>query len=782
MIKRQARDATLALFPNCFFELVFMVFRFGPHELNSNGFELRRAGRRVHLASRPMELLFLLVERHGKLVSREEIARSLWPGLQPGDLVARINTAVAQIRASLQEDASKPRYIETVIGKGYRFVGAVVVSAETPSTTAPSDEDGSACEAIDIPTGWPAVAERASSEGSTKSAVALLDLPVPVALPANPADSAPDAVDPPAVWVLPVVIVLVAMILGWIYRGRFYGNHPEPSPLVADRQITTNDAEYAVSVAAISPDATLLAYMDPTGIFIVELATGRTRQIPGPNLRATRIAWFADQAHLVLTGLTPEGDRPEIWVLGTADRVPRLFRRDADNGVPAPDGSSIAFTANNGSEILLAAPDGTGERSVTRGREGELFSALFWSPDGTRLNFEQRSAPEHPSSDFESNFVWSYRSMLVATGRETAVVNDLPFEWAGETVDGSLFYMRTRPTTDQAHNGIWKIKIDPRTGGFLGKPVRLAPFGLYDLWTGMSISRKGEIAALKQDWRQNVYYGDLSDANKKLSDVQALTSNVATDCPHSWDLHGKVVYFESNRVGHQYHLFRKAILSANAEMLTVGDGQQFFPTLMADGKTLVYEQSQQNGDRAIYRARDDGKQATLVLKEDPLDEWRCPTMPGAGCVLRKTEGQRSFAFYALDLTSGKRQQIAYTAWQPTLLGDWALSPDGKTVALPNHEPGSPTIRLLSLDGRQRESVIRVHQTAQLWGLHWAQDGQGFFAQVRNGARSRMQFIDNNGNVSVLRETTGNTWAIPSRDGNKLAFVDSVEAQNVFLWH
>src|ERR1700677_3477337 len=105
--------------------MLTMLLRFGPNELNPASFELRRSRRRIRLATQPMELLLLLVQRRGELVTREEIARSLWPGLDVEDLAARINTAVAQIRAALSEDASKPRYIETVFGKGYRFIGVV---------------------------------------------------------------------------------------------------------------------------------------------------------------------------------------------------------------------------------------------------------------------------------------------------------------------------------------------------------------------------------------------------------------------------------------------------------------------------------------------------------------------------------------------------------------------------------------------------------------------------------------------------------------------------------
>ena len=103
-----------------------MLFRFGPYELDQASFELRRSNRRVRLAARPMELLLLLVKRRGEFGHT--------PKRSPGrsgqrtdfeDLDARINTAIAQIRYALIEEAAKPRYLETVIGKGYRFIGAV---------------------------------------------------------------------------------------------------------------------------------------------------------------------------------------------------------------------------------------------------------------------------------------------------------------------------------------------------------------------------------------------------------------------------------------------------------------------------------------------------------------------------------------------------------------------------------------------------------------------------------------------------------------------------------
>jgi predicted ATPase/DNA-binding winged helix-turn-helix (wHTH) protein len=101
------------------------IFRFADFELDTVAYELRRKGRRLRLPRQPMDLLLLLVERPGELVSREEIATRLWaPGVCV-DLDAGIHTAVLRIRQVLGESRESPRFLETVSGKGYRFIAPV---------------------------------------------------------------------------------------------------------------------------------------------------------------------------------------------------------------------------------------------------------------------------------------------------------------------------------------------------------------------------------------------------------------------------------------------------------------------------------------------------------------------------------------------------------------------------------------------------------------------------------------------------------------------------------
>jgi DNA-binding winged helix-turn-helix (wHTH) protein/tetratricopeptide (TPR) repeat protein len=104
-------------------------------ELDLGRYELRREGRRVKLERKPMELLIFLVGRREQLVSRKEIVAKLWRSNLFIDTEPNINNIVRKIRTALRDDSAKPRFLETVVGKGYRFVGPVrVIDARNPSS------------------------------------------------------------------------------------------------------------------------------------------------------------------------------------------------------------------------------------------------------------------------------------------------------------------------------------------------------------------------------------------------------------------------------------------------------------------------------------------------------------------------------------------------------------------------------------------------------------------------------------------------------------------------
>ena len=96
--------------------------RFGDCELNASAFELRRGRRTVKLERIPLQVLLMLIEEHGKVVTREAIADRIWGKGVFVDVDNGINTAIRKIRQILNDDPQKPRFVETIAGTGYRFI------------------------------------------------------------------------------------------------------------------------------------------------------------------------------------------------------------------------------------------------------------------------------------------------------------------------------------------------------------------------------------------------------------------------------------------------------------------------------------------------------------------------------------------------------------------------------------------------------------------------------------------------------------------------------------
>src|SRR5688500_214654 len=103
------------------------TFRFQDFELDVAAYELRRQGRRIRLERRPMDLLILMVERRGELITRGEIVERLWGKDVFIEVETAVNTLVRKVRQALRDSSDAPTFVETVPGKGYRFIAPVVV-------------------------------------------------------------------------------------------------------------------------------------------------------------------------------------------------------------------------------------------------------------------------------------------------------------------------------------------------------------------------------------------------------------------------------------------------------------------------------------------------------------------------------------------------------------------------------------------------------------------------------------------------------------------------------
>jgi DNA-binding winged helix-turn-helix (wHTH) protein/tetratricopeptide (TPR) repeat protein len=125
-----------------------VLYRFGPFELDGGQGTLSRSGVRVKLQDLPCRLLLMLVERHGEVVTREEVRQRLWTENTFVEFDNSLGVAIRKVRESLHDDADGSRYVETIPRRGYRFLAPVTVVeteavAETSGAPATPEPSGS---------------------------------------------------------------------------------------------------------------------------------------------------------------------------------------------------------------------------------------------------------------------------------------------------------------------------------------------------------------------------------------------------------------------------------------------------------------------------------------------------------------------------------------------------------------------------------------------------------------------------------------------------------------
>jgi DNA-binding winged helix-turn-helix (wHTH) protein len=199
------------------------VFRFGVFEADETTGELRKHGIRLKLHSQPFQLLVMLLERPSQLVTREEMRQRLWGEDTFVDFDHGLNSAVNKLREALSDSAANPRHIETIAGKGYRFVAPVEIAqppvAESAAVVVPPS--GLAASKLGSGPVAPAIIETVAA-GDSRSGRAILAAP----------DELPSA---PRALVRTLLLLTQAMYLAF-YVGAL-ANLDEIREIFADAQV-----------------------------------------------------------------------------------------------------------------------------------------------------------------------------------------------------------------------------------------------------------------------------------------------------------------------------------------------------------------------------------------------------------------------------------------------------------------------------------------------------------------------------------------------------------------
>jgi len=317
--------------------------QFGLFELDLDARELRKSGVRIKLQEQPFQILSMLLERPGTIITREELQKKLWTGDTFVDFDLSLNSAVKKLRQALNDDSENPRFVETLYRRGYRFIAPVNGAAH-------ADE----LQPVEIEPAAPAS-------------------PVPI-----------HAVSKFSAWRrrLGIAAIPLLLLLGFIA----YRLVPSPQPMVLGFTQITHDG---LSKGGIVSDGQRLYFTELLGehfgLSQVSVAGGETSELPTP-FRNVGMYDVAPNGSALLIGVFRGTDKgAELWSLPLPSGAPRrLGDYIVDCAAWSPDGGQLFFAM--GRDIYVAKSDGTdGRKLATMG--GAVYGIIF-SPDGSRLRLD----------------------------------------------------------------------------------------------------------------------------------------------------------------------------------------------------------------------------------------------------------------------------------------------------------------------------------------------------------------------------------------------------------
>jgi DNA-binding winged helix-turn-helix (wHTH) protein len=337
--------------------------RFKTFELNLKTGELSQRGVKIRLYGQPVDVLRLLIEHAGEVVTRETLQKALWPEDIFVDFDHSLNSTINRLRDALGDSADSPQLIQTVPRVGYRFIARVEVKPL-------AGRDGTdSLEARALPFGSPAA-----------MTVAHLEMPIAYVK----AQSVPQRKADVRWLAVPVLFAAATLLL--------YGNRPFPLPHVSTTVRLTSDPRFDKWL--IGADASRI-YMNvyPTAFGQVPVSGGNITITPielVQRLRPFNSFPFArlspdGSSFLVQGHRDPEDDQSEIWVIGSSG-TPVQFLTRASSAGWSTDGKQVIYaTPKRG---IFTIPSAGGDPHPIRTLDGSLDPSGFeYSPDGTRVRF-----------------------------------------------------------------------------------------------------------------------------------------------------------------------------------------------------------------------------------------------------------------------------------------------------------------------------------------------------------------------------------------------------------
>jgi len=732
------------------------TFRFGPFELDTQCGQLRKDGVGLKLQGQPIQILEILLQKPGQLVTREEIRQRLWTSDTFVDFDHSLNTAVKKLRQTLGDEADTPRYIETLPKRGYRFI-------------APVDGHSPALEPTEL------LAPAAAAIGTSRL---------------------------PWRWALLLAGVLALVAVGVSFAW-FLTHRPPSAPLaLKERRLTANASEDPLTQGVISPDGKYLAYGDQRGLHLKLIQTGEITNIPQPpGVSAGQWwpnAWFPDSTKFITAGFEFGQQLPSAWVVSVIGGAPRKLRDDADPWSVSPDGALIAFGTGQSfidrREIWVMGPQGEEPHRLASGSEDDGFYWTAWSPDGQRIAYGRfHRKPDRTECSIETrDLKGSPPTLLLSDPR----LCDIQFMWLP---DGHFLYTPLEPEVLRRSLNLWEIRVDTKTGHPVSKPRRITNWVEVSA-AALSVTSDGKrLAVSKMTFRSDVYVAELG---RRIDNIHRLTFNENDNRLGQWMPDSKAVLLWSNRNG-TWDIFKQALGQAEAELVATGADYKQQPVASPDGSWILYLSSATDDVHAttpvrIMRVPTSGGAPQLVLEGRGIEGLACARSPATICVFsERTPDDKQLLFSRFDPMRGRgleltKINLGQPIGQPICCGwvSWDLSADGSRLTYPQYDAHEGHIQILPLSAAKTTEVT-VKDLNGLWGLSWAVDGKSLFAatEAPSGTATEdvLLRVDLEGRAQIVWQHKGPTgftyegprW-VPSPNGRYLAVSGRTLESNVWL--
>ena len=538
------------------------IVRFGAFELDLRSGELRKGGQRGHLPDQPLQVLALLLEHPGELVTRDELRQRLWAADTYVDFERGLNAAVKRLRDALGDSADTPRFIETLHRRGYRFIAPVE--------------------------------------------------PGPESL-AHPIESSL-ATPPLGLRRRVLAIALASAALIGLATGGYVVYRSGRMRLVAhSRSLVRLTFDPGLQIQPTwAPDGRFIAYSsDRSGnfdIWVQPVAGGDAVQITRDPAHDWQPNWSPDGSQIVFRSERDGGGLYLVPPLGGYERKLTSFGYSPRW---SPDATRIVFAGSK--DVLSEKPsmyllrlDGSPPRQILSeflARFTVLPPSVDWHPDGQRLSlwawrFPVWTVPIEGGTPVRSEWDQAIQQAISETSLGTHPSPQ--FSWA--PFGRAIFF---RGTMHGVHN-IWKVDVDPKTLRWVGGLERLTTGPGAD--SDLALSRDGRriaFATSPENPRLWVFPFDAA-AGRILGEGRPVTPQEWNSwAPGLTDDGRKLVFLAEQPGRERYYVTEKSLSDGAVRQLAVddpshGEGRGLPLLWSPDGTRLCYKYLEKRPDGQSY--------------------------------------------------------------------------------------------------------------------------------------------------------------------------------------